>query len=58
MPQISVISVIRAVSARLEQIRDERVQYLAQALASGFTRSELKQLMAVAPLLERLAQSV
>ena len=28
------------------------------ALATGFTRSELKQLMAVAPLLERLAQSI
>jgi hypothetical protein len=31
---------------------------MAQALATGFTRSELGQLMAVAPLIERLAQSI
>jgi hypothetical protein len=31
---------------------------LAHALSSGFTPAELKQLMAAAPLIERLAQSI
>ncbi len=38
--------------------RNARTEALAQALSTGFTRSELKELMAVAPLLERLAQSL
>ncbi len=37
---------------------DARTNQLAEALASGFSRAELKQLMAAAPLLERLAQSI
>jgi len=53
-----VMSLTEAGQQELRERRDERVQYLAQALATGFTRSELKQLMAVAPLLERLAQSI
>jgi len=36
----------------------ERTEQLARALATGFTRSELNQLMAVVPLLERLAESI
>jgi DNA-binding MarR family transcriptional regulator len=53
-----VMSLAEAGQRELRERRDERVQYLAHALATGFTRSELKQLMAVAPLLERLAQSI
>jgi len=42
----------------LRERRNARTERLAEALSSGFTRSELEQLMAVAPLLERLAQSI
>jgi len=38
--------------------RNSRTEQLAKALSMGFTRTELKQLMAVAPLIERLAQSI
>lgn len=38
--------------------RNARTEQLARALSSGFSRSELDQLMAAAPLLERLAQSI
>jgi DNA-binding MarR family transcriptional regulator len=41
----------------LRSRRSARTEMLAQAL-SGFTRAELKQLEDVAPLLERLAQSI
>jgi DNA-binding MarR family transcriptional regulator len=42
----------------LRSRRNARTELLAQALSSGFTRAELKQLAEVAPLLERLAQSI
>jgi DNA-binding MarR family transcriptional regulator len=42
----------------LRSRRSARTEMLAQALSSGFTRAELKQLEDVAPLLERLAQSI
>lgn len=42
----------------LRDRRTAKVQQLAKALATGFTASELEELMAVAPLLERLAQSI
>ncbi len=42
----------------LRDRRNARTERLAEALSSGFTRKELEQLMAVAPLLERLAQSI
>ena len=38
--------------------RSERTERMAQALAAHFTGPELRQLMAAAPLLERLAQSI
>jgi DNA-binding MarR family transcriptional regulator len=41
----------------LRNKRNARTEQLAAALSAGFTRSELKQLMAAAPLIERLAQS-
>ena len=53
-----VMSATEAGLQALRNRRNARTEALAQALSSGFTRSELKQLMAVAPLLERLAQSI
>src|ERR1017187_918720 len=54
----AVISVTEAGLQMLRNKRNARTQQLARALATEFTRSELKQLMAGAPLLERLAQSI
>ncbi len=54
-------AVISVTGAGLEALRDRRnarTAQLAQALSTGFTHSELTQLRAVAPLLERLAQSL
>ena len=42
----------------LRRRRQARNALLSQALASDFTRTELKQLMTAAPLIERLAQSL
>jgi DNA-binding MarR family transcriptional regulator len=53
-----VISLSEAGRQALRNRRNARTEQLAQALAGGFTRSELQQLMAAAPLLERLAQSI
>ena len=53
-----VISATEAGLQALRNRRNARAEHLAQALSTGFTRSELEQLMAVAPLLERLAQSI
>jgi DNA-binding MarR family transcriptional regulator len=53
-----VISATEAGLQALRNRRNARTEHLAQALSTGFTRSELELLMAVAPLLERLAQSI
>jgi DNA-binding MarR family transcriptional regulator len=53
-----VVSVTEAGLQLLSSRRNARTERLAQALSTGFTRSEVEQLMAVAPLLERLAQSI
>ena len=53
-----VISLSEAGVQALRNKRNARVEQLARALSSGFTDSELQQLMAAAPLLERLAQSI
>ena len=42
----------------LRNKRDARTEQLARALSAGFTPAELSQLMAAAPLLERLAQCI
>jgi DNA-binding MarR family transcriptional regulator len=42
----------------LRHRRNRRTEQLALALSSGFTTSELEQLAAAAPLLERLANSI
>ena len=60
-PQDGRRAVISATDAGLQALRgrrNARTEQLAKALSAGFTRSELKQLIAVAPLLERLAQSI
>ena len=53
-----VLSVTAAGRQVLRNKRDARTEQLALALSAGFTRTELSQLMAAAPLLERLAQSI
>ena len=60
-PQDGRRAVISATDAGLQALRgrrNARTEQLAKALSAGFTRSELKQLIAVAPLRERLAQSI
>jgi DNA-binding MarR family transcriptional regulator len=54
----AVISLTEAGLQALRNKRNARTQQMAQALSAGFTPSELGQLMAAAPLLERLAQSI
>jgi DNA-binding MarR family transcriptional regulator len=53
-----VMSVTEAGQQALRDRRNAGTQQLARALATGFTHSELQQLMAVTPLLERLAESI
>ena len=53
-----VLSVTEPGRQLLRDKRDARTEHLARALAAGFTREELGQLMAAAPLLERLAQGI
>ena len=53
-----VLSVTGAGRDMLLDKRNARAGQLAQALEAGFTPAELRQLMAVAPLLERLAQTI
>ena len=54
----SVMSVTEAGLAALSDKRNARIAQLARALADGFTPAELGQLMAAAPLIERLAESI
>jgi DNA-binding MarR family transcriptional regulator len=54
----AVISATEAGLQALRNRRNARTEQLAQALSAEFTRSELRQLMAAAPLIERLAQSI
>lgn len=53
-----VLSVTGAGQQVLRDKRDARTEQLARALSAGFTRHELNQLTAAAPLLERLAQAL
>jgi DNA-binding MarR family transcriptional regulator len=54
----AVLSLTGAGQHVLQDKRSARVAQLAQALSSGFTPAELRQLRAAAPLLERLAQTI
>jgi DNA-binding MarR family transcriptional regulator len=53
-----VLSVTATGRQLLRDRRDLSTQAMAQALSTSFTSAELDQLMAVVPLLERLAQTV
>jgi DNA-binding MarR family transcriptional regulator len=53
-----VLAVTEAGAQVLKDKRNARTEFLARALAGGFTQQELKQLAAAAPLLERLAQHI
>jgi DNA-binding MarR family transcriptional regulator len=60
-PQDGRRAVLALTAAGQQVLRDKRsarVAQLAQALSGGFTPAELSQLMAAAPLLERLAQCI
>ena len=54
----AVMSITDAGLELLRSRRNAKVQQLARALATEFTPAELDQLAAIAPLLERLAQSI
>ncbi len=54
----TILSLTEAGEALLRRRRSARSESLSLALSSGFTRTELEQLLAAAPLIERLAQSI
>ena len=54
----AVISITPLGQQVLRDRRNASTGQLARALSAGFTSAELEQLMAVVPLLERLAQSI
>ena len=54
----AVMSLTEAGRQVLRDKRTARTEQLAQALSTGFSGAELSQLMAAAPLLERLAASL
>jgi len=54
----AVISLTKSGLQVLRNRRSARTEHLARALSTSFTRAELKQLMAAAPLIDRLAQSL
>jgi DNA-binding MarR family transcriptional regulator len=54
----AVMSLTEAGRGVLRNKRNARTEQLAKALSARFTRSELTTLMAAAPLIERLGQSL
>ncbi|HET9898832.1 MAG TPA: MarR family transcriptional regulator [Streptosporangiaceae bacterium] len=54
----TVISIAQAGREALGNKRNARTQAMAQAMSSGFTPAEVRQLMDAVPLLERLAQHI
>jgi DNA-binding MarR family transcriptional regulator len=54
----AILSLTEAGEALLRRRRSARSESLSQALSSGFSRTELKQLLVAAPLIERLAQNI
>jgi DNA-binding MarR family transcriptional regulator len=54
----AVISITKSGLKARRNRRDSRVQYLARALSADLSRSEVKQLAVVAPLIDRLAQGI
>jgi DNA-binding MarR family transcriptional regulator len=54
----AVMSLTEAGRRALQDRRDATTERLAKALSADFTREELAQLRAAAPLIERLAESI
>jgi DNA-binding MarR family transcriptional regulator len=54
----AVMSVTQAGRSALSDKRNARIAQLTTALEAGFTPEEIGQLMAAAPLIERLAESI
>jgi DNA-binding MarR family transcriptional regulator len=54
----SILSLSADGRALLQRRRSARSEHLSAALESAFTRAEVKQLQAAAPLIERLAQNI
>jgi DNA-binding MarR family transcriptional regulator len=54
----AVMSVTETGLSALSDRRSARIALLARALAAGFTPGEMAKLMAAAPLIERLAESI
>src|SRR5882724_2587700 len=54
----AVVTITKTGLQLLQNRRSDRTRLFADALSTGFTRAELKQLMAAAPLIERLAQTL
>ena len=54
----AVMSVTESGLSALSDKRNARIAQLTRALAAGFTAEEMGQLMAAAPLIERLAESI
>jgi len=54
----ALVTITRTGIQLLQHRRSDRTRLFADALSTGFTRAELKQLMAAAPLIERLAQTL
>jgi DNA-binding MarR family transcriptional regulator len=53
-----IMSLTDAGLQMLRSRRNERTEQMARALSADFTPAELRQLMAAAPLIERLAQII
>lgn len=54
----SILSLSADGRALLERRRSARSEHMSEVLESAFTRAEVKQLQAAAPLIERLAQNI
>jgi DNA-binding MarR family transcriptional regulator len=54
----AVLSITKAGTRALGNKHNARSEQLTKALSSGFTGSELRQLMVAAPLIERMAQQL
>jgi DNA-binding MarR family transcriptional regulator len=54
----AVMSLTASGRRTLHDRRNARTEHLAKALVAEFTPAELRQLMVVAPMIERLAQSI
>lgn len=54
----SILLITEAGRMALGDKNNARTEQMVKALSAGFTHSELQRLMAAAPLIERLAQSI